>query len=171
MNDCSICLNKLEKNSFFLPCNHEFHFDCIKAWINIKPICPLCSRIVITKFKIYKKKYKFFKHYKLLEIKKTTINFYNIKKKNKIIVNKLFFDKENLNKNKLNKNLLNNNELKDKIHLSINVKKIKKIQFSLINKYFYIYYKNTFYKFNCKRTKIKILFDIIKKMILEKNNT
>ena len=42
-----ICLEPLEYNIALLNCNHKFHFNCIKNWINtkkkLKNICILCE--------------------------------------------------------------------------------------------------------------------------------
>ena len=46
--NCSICLNKLNKNTKTLECGHSFHYNCIKnvenmlALQDIFPSCPLC---------------------------------------------------------------------------------------------------------------------------------
>ncbi len=57
MNECSICLDNINKDSIFLDCNHNYHYNCINSWIVIKPICPLCRKILICKFRIYEIKY------------------------------------------------------------------------------------------------------------------
>lgn len=44
-SNCPICLGVLSSsNSISLECKHEFHFDCIGAWINQNenPNCPMC---------------------------------------------------------------------------------------------------------------------------------
>ena len=42
-----ICLEPLDYNIALLSCNHKFHFNCIKNWINtkkkLKNICILCE--------------------------------------------------------------------------------------------------------------------------------
>ena len=50
---CSICLENFKKKSIvsITPCNHVFHFKCIKNWLykNIKnPKCPNCNKDVLT---------------------------------------------------------------------------------------------------------------------------
>tara|TARA_Y100000389_G_scaffold134961_1_gene132463 strand:+ start:14094 stop:14675 length:582 start_codon:yes stop_codon:yes gene_type:complete len=48
--ECSICMDmcNLQKHAYITPCNHEFHFTCLKKWVtrNNKntPMfqCPLC---------------------------------------------------------------------------------------------------------------------------------
>lgn len=45
---CSICILEIEENSCelseiaILPCNHPFHYDCIRLWLTNKNDCPLC---------------------------------------------------------------------------------------------------------------------------------
>lgn len=42
---CSICLQEVQPGQFYskLPCNHEFHYDCIQSWLNeARMTCPLC---------------------------------------------------------------------------------------------------------------------------------
>ena len=43
--DCSICLGALADGSrpVSCPCTHTFHESCIKGWLRIKPVCPLCQ--------------------------------------------------------------------------------------------------------------------------------
>ena len=42
-NECSICLELInKKDRQTMVCGHKFHKNCIKTWINIKNICPLC---------------------------------------------------------------------------------------------------------------------------------
>lgn len=41
--NCTICLDDIEDESWFLPCTHVFHNDCINNWIKEKPICPICK--------------------------------------------------------------------------------------------------------------------------------
>ena len=46
-HDCSICLNEFHEGQTVsvLHCNikHVFHIECIKAWLERNPICPLCK--------------------------------------------------------------------------------------------------------------------------------
>ena len=45
-NECTVCLNilKFGENVIKLPCNHYFHNNCIKGWINSgRNICPMCK--------------------------------------------------------------------------------------------------------------------------------
>ncbi|CAH8335916.1 unnamed protein product [Eruca vesicaria subsp. sativa] len=43
---CVICLDKLKCNdeASKLACGHDFHFDCIKNWLMVKNMCPLCKQ-------------------------------------------------------------------------------------------------------------------------------
>ena len=53
IEECSICLEKLEKNNsvVILECGHKFHDKCIKNWMKIKKTCPICrKKIKIKKF-------------------------------------------------------------------------------------------------------------------------
>ncbi|KAM0953692.1 putative transcription factor C2H2 family [Dioscorea sansibarensis] len=42
---CAICLEEYEDraNLGVLNCRHEFHFSCIKHWLQIKNACPICK--------------------------------------------------------------------------------------------------------------------------------
>ena len=41
--NCSICLEKLDKDKYLLECNHSFHTKCIMDWFRHKKEgCPLC---------------------------------------------------------------------------------------------------------------------------------
>lgn len=51
MKNCSICLEKIDKNLFKLSCNHFFHKLCIDKWIetcNYKFKCPICRKKYIS---------------------------------------------------------------------------------------------------------------------------
>ncbi|XP_024006785.1 E3 ubiquitin-protein ligase MBR2 [Eutrema salsugineum] len=43
---CVICLCEFKYNDDVskLGCGHEFHFECIKQWLMIKNMCPLCKQ-------------------------------------------------------------------------------------------------------------------------------
>ena len=45
--DCSICLEKLNKNKVYLNCNHYFHKDCINNWKTRNNTCPICRTRII----------------------------------------------------------------------------------------------------------------------------
>jgi hypothetical protein len=42
---CSICIVELEEGDRVgvLPCEHQFHVDCLKAWLPRRNVCPLCQ--------------------------------------------------------------------------------------------------------------------------------
>jgi hypothetical protein len=42
--ECSICLNKFSDNNkgYELKCEHIFHKDCIKEWMERSKTCPIC---------------------------------------------------------------------------------------------------------------------------------
>lgn len=47
-NECAICFEDLEKYDIaILNCDHKFHYNCIKKWINksnkFNKVCPLCN--------------------------------------------------------------------------------------------------------------------------------
>ena len=43
--DCSVCLCKLDENSYTTNCNHTFCKDCIEGWLeNNHNTCPLCRQ-------------------------------------------------------------------------------------------------------------------------------
>ena len=43
---CAICKDRLEKESAYLetPCNHIFHSDCLKPWLEMSNKCPNCRK-------------------------------------------------------------------------------------------------------------------------------
>ncbi|KAL4368141.1 hypothetical protein GQ457_05G019740 [Hibiscus cannabinus] len=46
---CCVCLYEAEEGERLrrLPgCNHCFHVDCINAWFQYRPTCPLCRNVV-----------------------------------------------------------------------------------------------------------------------------
>lgn len=47
-DQCSICLNSFTTNNLIrtLPCNHQFHMQCIDSWLITKNTCPLCKKII-----------------------------------------------------------------------------------------------------------------------------
>lgn len=44
--ECPICLKKFEQDDelTLLPCDHEFHNECVTAWLNKAANCPLCRK-------------------------------------------------------------------------------------------------------------------------------
>lgn len=42
--ECSICLDELKYPIRKTKCDHYFCDQCIKEWLQIKPICPNCNR-------------------------------------------------------------------------------------------------------------------------------
>ncbi len=50
-DNCSICLDGLETKPLAIvdPCNHLFHKDCIKTWLELKSLdersCVICQRV------------------------------------------------------------------------------------------------------------------------------
>ena len=48
-NKCSICLEEyIENNNIIkLNCEHQYHKECIKEWLNINRNCPQCRKNII----------------------------------------------------------------------------------------------------------------------------
>jgi hypothetical protein len=46
--DCAICINfeKTQEKVIKLKCKHEFHETCIKQWLSVKNVCPMCKKTV-----------------------------------------------------------------------------------------------------------------------------
>lgn len=49
--ECSICLDKLDKNKITISCGHTFHYSCIHTWLIKNNRCPLCRKFVKINFK------------------------------------------------------------------------------------------------------------------------
>lgn len=173
---CSICLDNNNKKSILLKCNHKFHKECLYQWLKVKPICPLCQTNLISKFRIYQKKYIFFKNYFVLDIntEKDQIKIYKINNSNKVIWNPFFKKMNNRNSNETNIfdidedndfKTINKNEYINNLEITINMKKIKKIVFVYKYGLFKIYYNNSHYEFYYDKSKIQIIFNIIKKYL------
>mgnify|MGYP001191163556 FL=1 len=49
LNDCTICLEPFRKQNavIILSCDHKFHENCIKLWLNKNNSCPLCRENII----------------------------------------------------------------------------------------------------------------------------
>ncbi|CAG9326963.1 unnamed protein product [Blepharisma stoltei] len=45
---CSICMNDITKGQIItvLKCPHKFHSECVDTWLETKPSCPVCKKIV-----------------------------------------------------------------------------------------------------------------------------
>ena len=73
-DECPICLEILNKKDIkMMACSHKFHNKCIKKWVAIKNMCPLCRYEYNPYYKCYDTKYSIF-GYKII-IGDTTINF------------------------------------------------------------------------------------------------
>jgi hypothetical protein len=49
--DCAICMMSVggghdSSARVVTPCDHVFHQDCLKRWMDIKMECPVCRRAV-----------------------------------------------------------------------------------------------------------------------------
>ena len=42
MTSCTICLENIDSNRFFLECTHSFHRNCIERWFHNDNTCPVC---------------------------------------------------------------------------------------------------------------------------------
>lgn len=42
---CGICLNSFESDSLTssIGCKHQYHFECLISWFEVKPNCPVCK--------------------------------------------------------------------------------------------------------------------------------
>ncbi|KAL1325631.1 hypothetical protein HN51_035686 [Arachis hypogaea] len=42
---CVICQDEYENQDTigFLPCGHEYHADCLRKWLLVRNVCPLCK--------------------------------------------------------------------------------------------------------------------------------
>ncbi|XP_060575294.1 E3 ubiquitin-protein ligase RNF139-like [Ruditapes philippinarum] len=41
-HECAICYIEMT-NAKKLPCNHIFHYDCLRKWFVVRTVCPLCN--------------------------------------------------------------------------------------------------------------------------------
>uniref|UniRef100_A0AC35U094 RING-type domain-containing protein n=1 Tax=Rhabditophanes sp. KR3021 TaxID=114890 RepID=A0AC35U094_9BILA len=46
---CCICMQEMKKEARMTPCKHIFHGYCLKKWISIKAVCPLCYKSLVSK--------------------------------------------------------------------------------------------------------------------------
>lgn len=46
---CAVCLEPFHNNQCLrvLPCEHEYHRDCVDHWLLLRPTCPLCKRSIL----------------------------------------------------------------------------------------------------------------------------
>ncbi|KAJ0393077.1 hypothetical protein P43SY_004178 [Pythium insidiosum] len=41
--ECVICMNEnTSPDHVHLPCGHDFHFDCLHSWLEVRSTCPIC---------------------------------------------------------------------------------------------------------------------------------
>ena len=53
---CCICIDKINSGKYVqLPCEHEFHYNCVKKWFTEQLICPICRHNIVDKDKIDQK--------------------------------------------------------------------------------------------------------------------
>ena len=169
MDPCSICLESHNNKSIQLSCGHIYHKRCIDEWSKIRPLCPMCRKIVLSRFKIFTYTCYFAKS-KILDINNNEIIIRDIKTRKKIM--KHIETKIIINPTFINKNLLAQNEYISADSNIIKINTIKKIMYFKRIKYAYIliYYminnKLKSYYFYCKNDKITLLFDIIKYLLI-----
>jgi len=55
--ECTICMTKwqLDDTAKELPCLHVFHEDCIKTWLNLHGVCPICRYELKTNSNTYER--------------------------------------------------------------------------------------------------------------------
>ena len=46
-DNCSICLNKENKEIMILNCNHNFHSECLQRWFVNNKKCPICRKELV----------------------------------------------------------------------------------------------------------------------------
>ena len=47
--ECLICLDENEVNGWeWTPCSHGFHSKCLRDWLCVRPVCPMCSQPVFS---------------------------------------------------------------------------------------------------------------------------
>ncbi|NWT90085.1 TOPRS ligase, partial [Lanius ludovicianus] len=55
---CPICHDEQEGVAYVIPCGHEFCMGCILRWVEKKPECPLCRRLIESvRFSLQEQKY------------------------------------------------------------------------------------------------------------------
>jgi hypothetical protein len=75
LDDCSICLNKINKNNFcILRCSHTYCAGCLFEWIDQQNTCPLCKKKIYT---WHTNKDKLDKHTKVIRYKSKLIMILN----------------------------------------------------------------------------------------------
>lgn len=42
LDECSICLEDMERDVSVMPCKHYFHTRCLKTWVTHDMRCPIC---------------------------------------------------------------------------------------------------------------------------------
>ena len=79
---CSICLDHIESNHviYTSKCEHTFHFNCIKKWLETDCTCPLCRNELFLKNTIFFKNNLINTDYKFINAiyKNDTVNFDNM---------------------------------------------------------------------------------------------
>ena len=46
IDECSICLTKVNKPKCKTSCGHVFHITCLKQWLKSNVTCPLCRKSI-----------------------------------------------------------------------------------------------------------------------------
>ena len=170
MDKCPICLDVIDKEdkTTTLNCSHIYHTICIDEWFKRVPICPLCKRLIETKFRIYTQKIKCFRNYFMLCINtnNTEIVVYKINNKKKnIILNPCFLRLPSNPVPTYTNDLLKKNEQIGETLITIDVNSITFISFVLKTKRIIIKYDGQQFIFYFNRSKIQFLFNIFKRLI------
>lgn len=171
MDKCPICLDVIDKKdkTTTLNCSHIYHAICIDEWLKRAPICPLCKRLVETKFRIYTQKTKCFRNYLMLCINTNDndIVVYKINKKKKIILNPCVLRLRNNPDSTHANDLLKKNEQIGEELITIDIKSITLISFVFKTKRLIIKYDGQQFSFYFNRSKLQFLFNILKRLIDE----
>lgn len=47
--ECLICLDEsATKDWEWTPCSHGFHSSCLRKWLQVRPVCPMCFTYAFT---------------------------------------------------------------------------------------------------------------------------
>lgn len=54
IENCQICLSTIEVGSLktTTKCSHSFHMFCLRKWLEVRNVCPLCKQSVLQKITV-----------------------------------------------------------------------------------------------------------------------